>query len=193
MSHWCLNQFEYDGIGVTWSIKFENSTNCIPDRSKVIFIEFIKERLWETPAKHFWEPLRKCKVSTYGILWKLSQMKGLEADTWHWCIVLAASGSLCDSWRRHAESPPPPAGCSTTITHSRSTVMEQWGRTIRLTFPVGLNHIVQRFWHKRAPWYTSIHFKCLYHGWHWYGTIGMVQKSLDNVQWFSSSKWFRDE
>ena len=128
------------------STEVENSTNCIPDRSKIIFIDFIKERLWETPAKQFWERLRKCKVSTYGIWRKLSQLKGLEADTWHWCIVLAASGSLRDSWRRHAESPPPPAGCSTTITLPRSSVMEQWGRTIRLTFPVGLNHIVQRFW-----------------------------------------------
>ena len=27
------------------STEVENSTNCIPDRTKVIFIDFIKERL----------------------------------------------------------------------------------------------------------------------------------------------------
>ena len=48
------------------STEVENSTNCIPDRSKVIFNDFIKERLGETPARHFLEPLKKCKVSTFG-------------------------------------------------------------------------------------------------------------------------------
>ena len=57
------------------STEVDNSTNCIPDRSKVIFNDFIKEWLGETPVKHFWEPLKKCKVSRLGILRKLSQMK----------------------------------------------------------------------------------------------------------------------
>ena len=79
-------------------------------------------------------------------------------------IVLAASGSLHQSWRRPAESPWPRAGCSTTSTLPSSTVMEQWGRTTRHTFPRGYNHTVQRFWHSCLRWITawdtSIQFIC---------------------------------
>ena len=34
------------------STEVGNYTNCIPDRSKIIFNDFIKEQLGETPAKH---------------------------------------------------------------------------------------------------------------------------------------------
>ena len=47
------------------STEVEDSMKCIPDRGKVIFDDFVKERLGEEPAKHFWEPLKKCKVSTF--------------------------------------------------------------------------------------------------------------------------------
>ena len=35
------------------STEAEHSTNCIPDRNKVIFNDVVKELLGETPAKHF--------------------------------------------------------------------------------------------------------------------------------------------
>ena len=35
------------------STESEHSTNCIPDRNKVIFNDVDKELLGETPAKHF--------------------------------------------------------------------------------------------------------------------------------------------
>ena len=35
------------------STEAEHSTNCIPDRSKVIFNDVVKELLGETPARHF--------------------------------------------------------------------------------------------------------------------------------------------
>ena len=44
------------------STEVEDSTKCIPDRGKAIFDDFVKERLGEEPAKHFWEPLKKCNL-----------------------------------------------------------------------------------------------------------------------------------
>ena len=35
------------------STSVENFTRCIPDRSKVIFNDFVKERVGKIPAKHF--------------------------------------------------------------------------------------------------------------------------------------------
>ena len=48
------------------STSVENFTRCIPDRSKVIFNDFVKERVGKIPAKHFLgTSLTKCKVSTF--------------------------------------------------------------------------------------------------------------------------------
>ena len=40
-------------------------TKCIPDRIKVIFNDFVKERIGKHPQSISWEPLTKCKVSTF--------------------------------------------------------------------------------------------------------------------------------
>ena len=105
-------------------------------------------------------------VDIWGYEERLSQVKGSEADTWH-CGTGYCFGGFCslhESWRRPAESPWPRAGCSTTSTLPSSTVMEQWGRTTRHTFPRGYTHTVQRFWHSCLRWITawdtSIQFIC---------------------------------
>ena len=58
----CLDWFELGNVpehimNITTcqraSTEAEHSTNCIPDRSKVIFNDVVKELLGETPANHF--------------------------------------------------------------------------------------------------------------------------------------------
>ena len=70
----CQDRFDLSNVpdhlvnistGQMASTEVEDSMKCIPDRGKVIFDDFVKERLGEEPAKHFWEPLKKCKVSTF--------------------------------------------------------------------------------------------------------------------------------
>ena len=81
------------------STEAEHSTNCIPDRSKVIFSDVVKELLGETPAKHFLGTDRMLDTVLPG-------------------IVLTASSSLHESCRRPVESPKLRAGCGATSKHS---------------------------------------------------------------------------
>ena len=47
------------------SQEVEDSAKGIPCRGKVVFDDFVKERLGDDPTKGFWEPLKKCTVSTF--------------------------------------------------------------------------------------------------------------------------------
>ena len=47
------------------STEVENVTKCIPDIIKVIFNDCVQERLGKHPQFISWEPLTKCKVSTF--------------------------------------------------------------------------------------------------------------------------------
>ena len=68
----CLDWFELGNVpehimNITTcqraSTEAEHSTNCIPDRSKVIFNDVVTEK---HPQIISWEPLTKCKVLTFG-------------------------------------------------------------------------------------------------------------------------------
>ncbi len=51
--------------GQTVSQKVEDPMKGIPDKGKVVFDDFVKERLGDGPTKRFWEPLQKSTVSTF--------------------------------------------------------------------------------------------------------------------------------
>ena len=46
------------------SREVEDSMKGIPERGKMIFDDFVKQRLGDEPTKGFWEPMQKCTMST---------------------------------------------------------------------------------------------------------------------------------
>ena len=71
------------------SQEVEDSAKGIPGRGKVVFDDFVKERLGNDPTKGFWEPLKKCTVSTFADMKKVlpnDKDRKLIIDTdgfWH--------------------------------------------------------------------------------------------------------------
>ncbi len=70
----CQDPFDLENVpdhltnittGQTVSQKVEDSMKGIPDKGKVVFDDFVKERLGDEPTKRFWEPLQKSTVSTF--------------------------------------------------------------------------------------------------------------------------------
>ena len=47
------------------SREVEDSLKGIPERGKVVFDDFVKQRLGDEPAKGFWEPMQKYTMSTF--------------------------------------------------------------------------------------------------------------------------------
>ena len=84
------------------STEAEHSTNCIPDRSKVIFNDVVKELLGETPAKHFLGT--KCKVSTFEDMKKALPSERIGCLTlWYrvlfWRLLAVSMSRVVDLWK----------------------------------------------------------------------------------------------
>ena len=45
----------------------------IPERGKVVFDYFVKQRLGDGPTKGFWEPMQKCTMATFADIKKGSK------------------------------------------------------------------------------------------------------------------------
>ena len=43
----------------------DDSMKGIPVRGKVVFDDFVKQRLGDEPTKGFWDPIKKCTMSTF--------------------------------------------------------------------------------------------------------------------------------
>ena len=70
----CQDPFDLDDVpdhlmnittGQIASREVEDSVKGIPERGKVIFVDFVKQRLGDEPTKCFWEPMQKCTMSTF--------------------------------------------------------------------------------------------------------------------------------
>ena len=70
----CQDPFELNDVpdhlmnittGQIASREVEDSMKGIPERGKVVFDDFVKQRLGDKPTKGFWEPMRKCTMSTF--------------------------------------------------------------------------------------------------------------------------------
>ena len=70
----CQDPFDLDDVpdhlmnittGQIASREVEDSMKGIPERGKVIFDDFVKQRLGDEPTKGFWEPMQKCTMSTF--------------------------------------------------------------------------------------------------------------------------------
>ena len=80
----CQDPFDLDDVpdhlmnittGQIASREVEDSMKGIPERGKVIFDDFVKQRLGDEPTKGFWEPMQKCTMSTFA-----ERKKGLSND-----------------------------------------------------------------------------------------------------------------
>ena len=81
----CQDPFDLDNVsdclinittGQIVSQEVQDSMKGFPDKGKVVFDHFVKKKLGNEPTKSFWEPLKKCTVSTFADMKKaLSNIK----------------------------------------------------------------------------------------------------------------------